>query len=283
MLTPLTLTAQATLLWLADSDRTPCEQPPEEVLPRIKHARVHAELLNAGLIRTSGRFGNPHVFDLNSAGHDRAEQLAPAYRRKRMEYRLLRAVQTGQITRSADLPTSDTDNPAYTETELRRAARKLRDGQFIHRGGTNPSDLLRTEPTPLGESALEHDYAPDDYLQRSVRGTVTQNFDHSINITGSPGVAAATGYGNAVSHSNTISMNSIDQFDAIMSQIREHPILNAESAEVASDSEDSIRDELVRGSGRIAENTVNQFISNLITTYGHQVMALAGQLPGILG
>lgn len=52
---------------------------------------------------------------------------------------------------------------------------------------------------------------------------------------------------------------------------------------MASDSEDSIRDELVRGSGRIAENTVNQFISNLITTYGHQVMALAGQLPGILG
>lgn len=277
---PLTLAAQTTLLWLAAPERTGGEQPPREVLPQLERAVVHDELASAGLIRDVMR-GAIRTFFLSGQGRARANRVARSYRRKLLEFRLLDAIQAGNIIRSSDLRIDGAPHPAYCDEELRAAARKLRKTKLIHGGGTAQSDLLRTEVTPLGEAVLESGYAPDDYLTLT-EGTSVTKYDRSIHITDSPAAAASTGSGDATSSNNTIVTSPLERFDALMDQIREQPVANDSAAQVVEEQADEIRGDIVRGGGRIVEATITQFLTNLMTAYGPQVMQLAGQLPAIL-
>lgn len=277
---PLTLAAQTTLLWLAEPERTDGEQPPRSVLPQLERAAVHEELAQAGLIRDVMR-GAMRTFFLIDQGRARANRLARTHRRKLLEFRLLDAVQAGNIIRSSDLRLDYVPDPAYSDAELRAAARKLRENQLIHGGGTAQSDLLRTEVTPLGEAVLESGYAPDDYLTLT-EGTSMTKYDQSIHITDSPAAAAATGSGEATSSNNTIVTSPLEQFDALMDQIREQPVTNISAAQVAEEQATEIRADIVHGGGRIAEATITQFLTNLMTAYGPRIVQLAGQLPTLL-
>lgn len=279
-MTPLTLAAQTTLLWLAAPERAGGEQPPPSVLPQLERAAVHDELVSAGLIRNATRSGM-RTFILSDQGLARADRTTRSYRRKLLEFRLLDAIQAGSITCSSDLRVADAQEAAYSGAELRAAARRLREMQLVRGGGTAQSDLLRTEVTPRGEAVLESGYAPDDFLALTEGASVTK-YDQSIHITDSPAAAAATGSGDATSSNNTIVASPLEQFDALMNQIREQPVTNEDAAQVVEQQADEIRADIVRSGGRIAEATITQFFTNLMTAYGPQIVQLAAQIPTIL-
>lgn len=279
-MTPLTLSAQRTMLWLAAPERKDGEQPPRSILAQLERAAVHDELVDAGLIRDAMR-GGMRTFFLSDRGRARATRLARTYRRKALEFCLLDAIQAGEITRSTDLRIDDGADPAYCDAELLAAAHRLREMRCIHGGGTAQSDLLRSQVTPLGEAVLESGYAPDDYLTLTEGKSVTE-YDQSVHITNSPAAAAATGSSNATSSNNTIVASPVEEFDALMDQIRNQPVTDERAASVVEQQADEIRTELVRGGGRIAEATITQFFTNLMTAYGSQIVLLAERLPTIL-
>lgn len=276
---PLTLTAQAVLLHLADPTRTPGEQPPENLLPRGDRAAVHAELIDQGLILTGGCYGVSYAFQINDAGRARADRVRSAYRRKNLEYRLLQAVASGNLRDSADLPTDTSNNCTYTVEERHAAVRRLHAERLIT-GGTNEADLLRATLTPIGERVLESGYAPDDYTQLNP-GITVNNQDNSIRISGSHGAVVNTGSGNATSSNNTI-MSKVDQFDSLMAELRNRPVQDDTAAQEVNAQADHLRTELIRGGGRIAESAITPLATAGLHAYGIGILDFMTRVRDLL-
>lgn len=280
---PLTMTALSVLIWLAEPSRQRGEQPPEDILPRGRRARVHKELMRAGLIGCSSRYGVPYPFFITDEGRDRAPGARRALRRQQVQRHLLSTFEQELETSEREVLVSCPGGPA-TPREASDALAALRDKQLINMDSWEPP-LFLPAVTNLGHTVLDGDYGPEFATHPRSAGATVNNTHYNINVTDSPSSAISTGTGNANSSGNTVLWSAdqakqLEAIDAFLAELRQTP--SGEGGEEAHAALESTAEKLREKATSGTLDGVQEATKELATTATKAgLFGLLAQVPQI--
>lgn len=284
MATPLTLSAQAALLHLANNGGG--EQPlqmPAQVVPDDEQDAVHEELAAFDYIDSSQpTLAETDVFSLTSAGARRAAALRRSYPREVWRRRILELVEeTG-----AAIPTSlaqDNACPTPDDPEqVMRDTKKLYDDGFLDGAKASGSAYLRARLTELGEDCLASPYGPAGFLESKLTSGEsfrTQNtYDYSVHQVNSPAASATTGSGSASSSGNTIIVDR-RVFTTLSDQLRQFETQD----EAAAHETRMTVDALAEGGAEVTKGVIASLIATAFVAYGPNVLTLLAEFAQQIG
>lgn len=274
MATPLTLSAQAALLHLADNGGVGQPlQVPAQVVPETEQEAVHEELAALNYIEApQPTLSGADDFCLTSAGERGAAGIRRSYPREVWRRRILEIVEdTGAAIPTSLIQGEACPSPDDLERVMRDTKNLYTDG-FFDGGRGASSAYLRAHLTELGEDCLASPYGPAGFIesQRVSGGNFTSQdtYDFSVRQVNSPGAAATTGSGNAASSGNTMIDRRV--FMTLSDQLQQFE----PEDEAAAQEAQAMAAALAEDGAEITKGVIASLIATAFIAYGPAALTL---------
>lgn len=280
--TPLTLSAQAALLHLADNGGVGQPlQVPARVVPEDQQEAVQAELAALNYVKPpQPTLSGADDFCLTSAGARGAAGIRRSYLREVWRRRLLELITEAGHASPSEL--SRHEECPWDGDYLKTAS----DVDYLYKGGfftggESTGGYFHTVLTDDGEDCLDSPYGPAGFAEskRPSGGSFTSQdtYDYSVHQVNSPGASATTGPGNATSSGNR--MLDRRMFVTLGDQLQQFEPEDETAAQetramVATLAEDGVE---------ITKGVIASLIATAFIAYGPAVLALFAEFAQQIG